>query len=493
MTDGAALLDWLPTGALLDWLPTGLWVGGEQVPAHTGRTFAVHNPATGQVLAEVADASAADGARAMAAAAAAQPGWAATSSRERAEILRRAWELVMAHRDDFALLMTLEMGKPLKESHAEVTYGGEFLRWYAEEAVRINGRYTPSPSGNGRILVTKQPVGPTLAITPWNFPLAMGTRKIAPALAAGCAMIVKPAAETPLTMLLLGEIFQKAGLPRGVLSILPTSHAAQLTDPLIADHRLRKLTFTGSTGVGSLLLAQAAKRVLRTSMELGRNAPFVVFADADLDAAVDGAMAAKMRNTGQACTAANRIHVDNMVRAEFTAKLTARMRALKVGPGHLAGVHVGPLISEKQCASVAELVADATGRGAIVMTGGTYSPGGGWFYQPTVLADVPAEARILREEVFGPVAAITGFDGEDEGVAAANDTEFGLAAYFYTADLSRALRVAEALESGMVGVNRGVISDVAAPFGGVKLSGIGREAGSEGIEEYLETKYIALR
>ncbi|MEV6432000.1 NAD-dependent succinate-semialdehyde dehydrogenase [Nocardia sp. NPDC051463] len=479
--------------ALLAAVPTGLWVAGEQVPAAGGRTFPVHDPATGAVLVEVADAAAADGARALEAAARAQKNWAATSSRSRSEILRRAWELVIEHRDDFALLMTLEMGKPLAESYGEVTYGAEFLRWFAEEAVRVNGRYTQSPSGAGRILVTKQPVGPTLAITPWNFPLAMGTRKIAPALAAGCTMVVKPAAETPLTMLLLGQVFAEAGLPAGVLSILPTSQAAQLTDPMFADDRLRKVTFTGSTGVGKLLLAQSATGVLRTSMELGGNAPFVVFADADLDAAVDGAMAAKMRNTGEACTAANRFHIDNAVRAQFTAMLTARMRALKVGPGHLDGVQVGPLISEKQRTTVAELVRDAVEKGAVVTTGGANAEGEGYFYEPTVLAEVPADARILREEVFGPVAAITGFDGEAEGIAAANDTEFGLAAYIYTADLDRALRVAEALESGMVGVNRGIISDVAAPFGGVKQSGLGREAGSEGIEEYLETKYIALR
>ncbi|WP_433663883.1 NAD-dependent succinate-semialdehyde dehydrogenase [Nocardia sp. CA-128927] len=471
-------------------LPTELWIGGEQVPAD--RTFPVYNPATGEVLIDVADASAVDGARALDAAAAAQGAWAATPSRDRAEILRRAWELVIAQRDDFALLMTLEMGKPLAESHGEVTYGAEFLRWFAEEAVRVHGRYTHAPSGNGRILVTKQPVGPTLAITPWNFPLAMGTRKIAPALAAGCTMVVKPAAETPLTMLLLGQVFADAGLPPGVLSILPTSDAAQLTDPMFDDDRLRKVTFTGSTGVGKILLAQSATRVLRASMELGGNAPFVVFADADLDAAVDGAMAAKMRNTGEACTAANRFHVDNAVREEFTAKLTDRMRALKIGPGHLDGVQVGPLISEKQRNTVTELVRDATAKGARVTTGGASVAGEGYFYEPTVLAEVPADARILREEVFGPVAAITGFAGETEGIIAANNTEFGLAAYIYTTDLDRALRVAEALESGMVGINRGVISDVAAPFGGVKESGLGREAGTEGIEEYLETKYIAL-
>lgn len=477
---------------LIDAIPTDLWIGGKQVPSSTGTRFPVHNPATGAVLTTVADAAASDGAIALDEATAVQRSWAATAPRERAEILRRAWELVIARRDDFALAMTLEMGKPLAESQGEVAYGGEFLRWFSEEAVRINGRYTSSPTGAGRILVAKQPIGPTLAITPWNFPLAMGTRKIGPALAAGCTMIVKPAAETPLTMLLLGQVFADAGLPAGVLSILPTTNASALTGPLIDDPRLRKLTFTGSTGVGKILLSQCATRVLRSSMELGGNAPFVVFDDADVDAAVDGAMAAKMRNIGEACTAANRFHVDNAVRAEFTEKLTARMGALTIGPGDENGVQVGPLITAKQRASVDELVRDAVSKGAVVTTGGVVADGEGYFYPPTVLTDVPADARILREEVFGPVAAITGFDGEEAGIAAANDTEFGLAAYVYTANLDRALRVSQAVESGMVGVNRGVISDVAAPFGGIKESGIGREAGSEGIEEYLETKYIAL-
>ncbi len=478
--------------ALIDAIPTDLWIGGKQVPSSTGARFPVHNPATGAVLTTVADASAADGATALDEAVAVQQSWAATPPRERAEILRRAWELVIARRDDFALAMTLEMGKPLAESQGEVAYGGEFLRWFSEEAVRINGRYTSSPTGSGRILVTKQPIGPALAITPWNFPLAMGTRKIGPAFAAGCTMIVKPAAETPLTMLLLGQVFADAGLPPGVLSILPTTSASGLTGPLIDDPRLRKLTFTGSTGVGKVLLSQCATRVLRSSMELGGNAPFVVFDDADVDAAVDGAMAAKMRNIGEACTAANRFHVDNAVRAEFTEKLTARMGALTIGPGDEDGVQVGPLITAKQRASVDELVQDAVGKGAVITTGGAIADGEGYFYPPTVLTDVPANARILREEVFGPVAAISGFDGEDAGVAAANDTEYGLAAYVYTANLDRALRVSESVESGMIGINRGVISDVAAPFGGIKESGIGREAGSEGIEEYLETKYIAL-
>jgi len=478
--------------ALIDAIPTDLWIGGKQVPSSSGARFPVHNPANGAVLTTVADASTADGATALDEAVAAQPSWAATAPRERAEILRRAWELVMERRDDFALAMTLEMGKPLAESQGEVAYGGEFLRWFSEEAVRINGRYTSSPTGTGRILVAKQPIGPALAITPWNFPLAMGTRKIGPAFAAGCTMIVKPAAETPLTMLLLGQVFADAGLPAGVLSILPTTSASGLTGPLIEDSRLRKLTFTGSTAVGKVLLSQCATRVLRSSMELGGNAPFVVFDDADVDAAVDGAMAAKMRNIGEACTAANRFHVDNAVRAEFAEKLTARMGALTIGPGDQSGVQVGPLITAKQRASVDELVQDAVSKGAVITTGGAIADGEGYFYPPTVLTDVPSNARILREEVFGPVAAITGFDGEDAGVAAANDTEYGLAAYVYTTNLDRALRVSESVESGMIGVNRGVISDVAAPFGGIKESGIGREAGSEGIEEYLETKYIAL-
>ncbi|MGV9866295.1 NAD-dependent succinate-semialdehyde dehydrogenase [Rhodococcus koreensis] len=478
--------------ALFTSVPTTLWIGNKQFPASTDATFDVHNPATGEVLASVADAAAADGATALDVAVASQQGWAATPARKRSEILRRAWELVIERRDEFALLMTLEMGKPLAESQGEVTYGAEFLRWFSEEAVRINGRYTDSPSGTGRILVTKEPVGPTLAITPWNFPLAMGTRKIAPAFAAGCTMIVKPAAETPLTMLLLAEVFRDAGLPDGVLSVLPTTRSADLTTPLLADARLRKLTFTGSTGVGKHLLTLAADRVLRTSMELGGNAPFVVFADADIDAAVDGAMAAKMRNTGEACTAANRIYVDNTVRAEFSEKLTARMAALTLGPGDAEGTQVGPLVSEKQRRAVAALVMDAVNKGADIATGGKSTGEVGYFYQPTVLTGVPADARILAEEVFGPVAAIVGFDGEDEGIAAANDTEFGLAAYLYTHSLDRALRVSKALESGMVGINRGIISDVAAPFGGVKESGLGRESGSEGIEEYLETKYIAL-
>ncbi|MFF2083240.1 NAD-dependent succinate-semialdehyde dehydrogenase [Nocardia sp. NPDC058176] len=477
---------------LLAAVPTRLWIDGEATDPADGGSFSVVDPATGAVVAEVANASGKDAIRALDAACRAQRDWAATPPRQRSVILRRAWELVIERTEDLALLMTVEMGKTLTESVGEVAYGAEFLRWFSEEAVRIGGRYTEAPAGNGRILVTKEPVGPCLAITPWNFPLAMGTRKIGAALAAGCTMIVKPAEDTPLTMLLLAEIFAEAGLPAGVLSVLPTADAAAVTEPLIADPRLRKVTFTGSTRVGKLLIEQSARQVQRTSMELGGNAPFIVFDDADLEAAVAGAMAAKMRNGGEACTAANRFLVHNAVREEFTAALTARIGALRVGPGYEADTDLGPLINERQRASVAGLVADAVAGGARVRTGGHAVAGPGFFFEPTVLDEIPADARILREEIFGPVAAITGFDTEDEAVAAANSTEYGLAAYFYTRDLDRALRVADALESGMVGVNRGVISDPAAPFGGVKQSGLGSEGGTEGIEEYLVTKYIAL-
>lgn len=479
--------------ALIDSVPTKLWIGGKQVDAEGGATFTVRNPATGEPLATVADASPADGLRALDAAVEAQAAWAATPARQRAEVLRALFEAVTARADDLALLMTLEMGKVLAESRGEVAYGAEFFRWFSEEAVRIGGRYTPAPAGTGRILVDKMPVGPCLAITPWNFPLAMGTRKIGPALAAGCTMIVKPAAETPLTMLLLGQLCADAGVPDGVLAVLPTSRAGALTAPLLADPRLRKLTFTGSTGVGKALLAQSATGLLRTSMELGGNAPFVVFDDADLDAAVDGAMLAKLRNGGEACTAANRFHVQNSVREEFGARLTERMRAMTLGPGTDPDAKLGPLINPDQVATVRELVGDAVDRGAVLRLGGVEPAGPGYFYPATVLTEVPADARILREEVFGPVAAIHGFETEADGIAAANDTEYGLAAYIYTRDLDRALRVASALEAGMVGVNRGVISDAAAPFGGVKSSGFGREGGIEGIDEYLETKYIALQ
>ncbi|MCW2559213.1 MAG: NAD-dependent aldehyde dehydrogenase, partial [Mycobacterium sp.] len=407
-------------------------------------------------------------------------------------ILRSVFEAITARADEFATLMTLEMGKVLAESMGEVKYGAEFFRWFAEEAVRIGGRYTKSPAGTGRIIVTKSAVGPCLAITPWNFPLAMGTRKIGPAMAAGCTMIIKPAQETPLTMLLLAKLMDDAGLPKGVLSILPTSKPGDLTTALIDDGRLRKLTFTGSTGVGKALAKQSSDQLLRLSLELGGNAPFIVFDDADVDAAVEGALLAKMRNGGEACTASNRFHVANAVREEFTEKLVKRMSEFRLGNGLDSSSTLGPLVNAKQVGTVEDLVSDAVSKGATVAVGGVAPDGPGHFYPATVLSGVPADARILKEEVFGPVAPVIGFDTEEEGIAAANDTEYGLAAYIYTQGLDRALRVAEAIEAGMVGVNRGVISDPAAPFGGVKQSGFGREGGSEGIEEYLDTKYIAL-
>ncbi|MFH5231764.1 NAD-dependent succinate-semialdehyde dehydrogenase [Antrihabitans spumae] len=473
-------------------IPNQLWIAGKPTDAEGGKTFPVYNPATGDPVAHVADASPADGMRALDAAVAVQPTWAATPARERGEILRAVFEEITKRAEDMALLMTLEMGKAIAESRNEVRYGAEFFRWFSEEAVRIHGRYQHAPAGNGRILVTKQPVGPCLAITPWNFPLAMGTRKIGPALAAGCTMIVKPAAETPLTMLLLAQLCADAGLPEGVLSVVTTKQSGAVTGPLIEDPRLRKLTFTGSTAVGQKLVEKSAKGLLRTSMELGGNAPFVVFDDADVDAAVEGAMLAKLRNGGEACTAANRFHVHNSVRAEFTSKLVEKMGTMQLGPGTDPATTLGPLINADQLATVTELVDDAVAVGASLELGGKAPGGAGFFYPATVLADVPANARILREEVFGPVAPIVGFDTEEEAVAAANDTEYGLVAYIYTENLDRALRVAEALETGMVGVNRGVISDAAAPFGGVKASGFGREGGFEGIDEYLETKYVAL-
>ena len=471
-------------------VPTGVWIGGEE---RTGSsTFDVLNPATDDVLATVADATPEDAIAALDAACAVQAEWAATPARDRGEILRSAFELITERAQDFATLMTLEMGKVVGESMGEVRYGAEFFRWFAEEAVRIHGRFTPAPAGTGRIVVTKQPVGPCYAITPWNFPLAMGTRKIGPALAAGCTMLVKPAQETPLTMLLLAALMDEAGLPKGVLSVLPTARPREVTTALIDDGRLRKLTFTGSTGVGKALVKQSADKLLRTSMELGGNAPFVVFDDADVDAAVEGAMLAKMRNGGEACTAANRLYVANPLLEEFTDKFVKHMGEVTLGDGLDPAVRLGPLINAKQLASVQELVDDAVDKGATVALGGRAPGGPGNFYPATVLTDVPADARILKEEVFGPVAPIVGFDTEEQGIAAANDTEYGLASYLFTQSLDRALRVAEAIQSGMVGVNRGVISDPAAPFGGVKESGFGREGGFEGIEEYLDVKYIAL-
>jgi succinate-semialdehyde dehydrogenase/glutarate-semialdehyde dehydrogenase len=478
--------------AVLDAVPTELFVGGSWRPAASGARLAVDDPATGKTLTEVADAGPDDGLAALDAAVAAQPGFAAMPPRERGEILRRAYELMIQRSDDLALLMTLEMGKPVAESKAEVTYAAEFFRWFSEEAVRVDGQYAVAPNGTSRFLVMRQPVGVCLLITPWNFPAAMGTRKIGPAVAAGCTMVLKPAQQTPLSMHALAAILAEAGLPDGVLNLVTTSSAGRVMEPLIRDGRARKLSFTGSTGVGRRLLEQAADKVLRTSMELGGNAPFLVFDDADLDAAVDGAMTAKMRNMGEACTAANRFLVHRSVAATFAEKLAERMAALRVGRGTDDGVQVGPLVDAKSRDKVVELVGDAVDRGATVTTGGEALDGPGFFYRPTVLTDVPLAARLTREEIFGPVAPISVFDTDDEAVAAANDTEFGLVGYLYTENLGRALRVSEALESGMVGLNTGLVSNPAAPFGGIKQSGLGREGGAFGIEEYLETKYVAI-
>ncbi len=471
-------------------VPRRLLIGGTWVDATGAGTFAVTNPATDEVLTHIADGTPEDGERALTAAAGAQQEWAATEPRKRGEILRSAFELLTERADDFARLMTLEMGKTLAEAKGEVTYGAEFFRWFSEEAVRIHGRYSSAPSGPTRLITMKAPVGPTLMITPWNFPLAMGTRKIGPAIAAGCTMVVKPAHETPLTMLALAALMEEVGLPPGVLNVVTTTDSGGVCEPIIRDPRLRKLTFTGSTAVGKVLVAQAADQLLRVSMELGGNAPFLVFEDADLDAAVDGAMLAKMRNIGEACTSANRFLVHESVAQEFSSRLAGRMGALKVGDGTEPGVDVGPLITAKARAGVHDLVDDAVSGGARALVGGTVPEGPGHFYPPTVLVDVPASARVFREEIFGPVAPIATFGDEAEVIARANDTEYGLVAYVFTRDHARVLRVSEALEFGMVGVNTGIVSNPAAPFGGVKHSGFGREGGFEGIEEYLETKYV---
>jgi succinate-semialdehyde dehydrogenase/glutarate-semialdehyde dehydrogenase len=478
--------------AVVDKVTPRLFVGGEWREASGGGTFAVEDPSTGEVLCEVADSTPEDGMAALDAAVAAQASWAAHPPRERGEILRRAFEAINDRADELALLMTLEMGKPVAESKAEIAYAAEFFRWFAEEAVRVDGRYGVAPNGQGRLLTMRQPVGPCVLITPWNFPMAMGTRKIGPAVAAGCTMVIKPAALTPLSMLALGGILQEAGLPAGVCNIVTTKRSGAVMEPLIKDGRTRKLSFTGSTEVGRSLMAQAADNVLRVSMELGGNAPFLIFDDADLDAAVEGAMIAKMRNIGEACTAANRFHVAEPVADAFAGKLAERMEALKVGRGTEDGVQVGPLINKDAVDKVSELVGDALDKGARAVVGARPGDGRGYFYQPTVLADVPGDARVLKEEIFGPVAPVAGFDDEQAAIAAANDTEFGLVAYVYTRDLKRAFRVVEGLETGMVGLNQGMVSNPAAPFGGVKQSGVGREGGREGIAEYLETKYVAM-
>jgi len=478
--------------AVLAAVPRRLYIGGEWRDGGGGATFAVDDPATGEPIAHVADATSGDALDALGAAHETFASWRNSAPRERGDILRRAYDMIVERTDALALLMTLEMGKALAESQAEVTYAANFLRWYSEEAVRVDGRYGASESGAGRVLTMKQPVGPCVFITPWNFPLAMGTRKIAPALAAGCTIVAKPARLTPLSTLMLASILEQAGLPGGVLNVITATSSGSVMEPLICDPRTRKLSFTGSTEVGRSLLAQASGQVLRVSMELGGNAPFLVFDDADLEAALDGAMIAKMRNIGEACTAANRFHVAAGVADDFARQLAARMSALKIGRGTDPDVDVGPLIDADQLDKVTELVEDAVGKGATVLTGGERVDGPGHFYEPTVLTDIPDDARLLREEIFGPVAPVKAFATEQEAIAAANDTEFGLVAYLYTSDLQRAWRVTELLETGMVGLNQGMVSNAGAPFGGVKHSGVGREGGPEGIEEYLEIKYVAM-
>ena len=478
--------------SLLARVPTGLFIDGKWRDSSDGRTLDVEDPSTGETLALVADATVADGAAALDAAVAAQADWAATAPRDRGEILRRAFAAITARAEEFALLMTLEMGKPLAEARGEVTYGAEFFRWFSEEAVRISGRWSTAPNGATRLVTMKQPVGPTLMITPWNFPLAMGTRKIGPALAAGCTMVVKPAKQTPLSMLALVDLLTECGVPAGVVNVITTTRTGDVIEPIIRDPRLRKLTFTGSTPVGRKLVEQSAEQLLRVSMELGGNAPFLVFEDADVDAAVDGAMLAKMRNIGEACTAANRFLVHESVAQEFSSKFAAKMAAMEVGRGTQDGITVGPLIDAAAQASVVALVDDATAKGATVVCGGTTVGDAGYFYAPTLLTGVPADALMMREEIFGPVAPIATFTTEAEAIARANDTEYGLVAYVFTRDLSRTLRVSEALEFGMVGINQGIVSNPAAPFGGVKHSGFGREGGFEGIEEYLEVKYVGI-
>jgi succinate-semialdehyde dehydrogenase / glutarate-semialdehyde dehydrogenase len=474
---------------LLASVPDGLFIGGQWRAAEGGRTLDVRDPSTGEVIRTIADASVADGVAAMDAAAESFPAWAATPARERAEILRRAFDLLQARKEDVALLMTLEMGKPLAEARGEVGYGGEFLRWFSEETAHVQGRYGANPEGTGRMIVTQHPVGPCYLITPWNFPLAMATRKIAPALAAGCTVVVKPASLTPLTTLFFVKLLEEAGVPAGVVNVVTTNSTAAVSERIIGDPRLRKLSFTGSTPVGQKLLQQAAPGVLRTSMELGGNAPFVVFDDADLDKVVEGAMAAKFRNIGQACTAANRFIVQRSIVDEFTRRVTERVKAMRIGRGTEEGVQIGPLIDDRAVAKAEALVGDAVQRGATVTTGGSAVDGPGTFYEPTVVADVRPGSDILREEIFGPVLAIVPFDTEDDAVRLANDTEYGLVSYVFTESLARGQRMIERLETGMMGLNVGVVSNAAAPFGGWKQSGLGREGGAEGIHEYLQTKY----
>ena len=472
--------------------PTDLFLGGKWVPASSGGRFDVYDPSTGEVIAAVADGTVEDAIAAVDAADAAAAGWAGTAPRARAEILRSAFELMTARKDELARLISLENGKALTDAAGEVAYAAEFFRWYSEEAVRAEGTVMTAPSGANRILVVQQPVGIAVLVTPWNFPAAMATRKIGPALAAGCTCILKPASDTPLTALAMAAILAEAGVPDGVVNVLPSRSSGKVVSAMLHDPRVRKVSFTGSTEVGRVLLAEAADQVVNTSMELGGNAPFLVFADADLEAALDGAMVAKMRNAGEACTAANRFYVEASVAPEFSRRLAERMAALRVGPGVDEQTEVGPLVNEDAVAKVDELVTAAVADGAAAITGGTRPDGTGWYYPPTVLSDVRPASAILREEIFGPVAPIVTFTDEAEAIRLANDTEFGLVAYLYTGDLARGLRVSEALEAGMVGLNRGLVSDPAAPFGGVKQSGIGREGGHEGMLDYLESKYIAV-
>jgi succinate-semialdehyde dehydrogenase / glutarate-semialdehyde dehydrogenase len=471
-------------------VPTGLFIGGEWTT--NGRTIPVTDPATEDTLVEIADATPEDGLAAVAAAHEALPAWAATPPRERGECLRRAWALMIERSEAIARLMVLENGKALRDARGEVIYAAEFFRWYAEEAVRIDGAVTTAPSGANRILVVRQPVGVSVLVTPWNFPAAMATRKIGPALAAGCTVVLKPAKETPLTAFAVADILREAGVPAGVVNVVCTAKAGPLVAAMLADARVRKLSFTGSTEVGRVLLATASETVTNCSMELGGNAPFLIFEDADMDAAIEGAFLAKMRNGGEACTAANRFYVHERVADEFIARFADRLSKLAVGPGLDDRTDLGPLVNEDTRSKVAGLVDSATASGARAVTGGHAPDRKGYFYLPTVLRDLPPDAAILGTEIFGPVAPVVRFSDEADVVRWANDTEYGLVSYLYTADLRRALRVSEALDTGMVGVNRGIVSDPAAPFGGVKQSGLGREGGHDGLLEFTESKYIAV-
>src|SRR3954463_6779333 len=477
---------------VVDRVAKQLYIGGEWRDASGGETLVVEDPATGEALCEVADGTPEDAKAALDAAVAKQAEWAATPPNDRSAILWHVFEALNERADDLALLMTLEMGKTVAESKADIAYSAEFFRWFSGEALRIDGYYKVAGNGASRVLVMRQPIGPCLFITPWNFPMAMGTRKVGPAIAAGCTMVWKPPQQTPLSAFALAQLLEEAGLPGGVLNIVTSSSSSSVAEPVISDPRLRKLSFTGSTEVGRKLIAQAADNVLKVSMELGGNAPFLIFEDADLDAAVEGAMIAKMRNIGEACTSANRFHVADSVAGDFATRLADRMGSLKVGRGTEEDVDVGPLIDEDQRSKVAELVDDAVGTGATAVVGGSALDGAGYFYEPTVLGGVSPDARVLKEEIFGPVAPVASFGSEEEAIAAANDTEYGLVAYVFTSDLKRALRVCEGLETGMIGLNQGMVSNAGAPFGGVKQSGIGREGGNEGIEEFLETKYVAV-